>query len=196
LRYWDFYHLFVGAWVLWIVSWVLAALWSARTTARPSLIVEAPNRIITFVGFLMMGRAFRLDWGVAWRLELWAVWFCFALTIGGFAFAWWARLHLGALWSGTVTRKQDHRVIDTGPYRFVRHPIYTGLITSAFATASAAGYWEMLAGACLIMLGFWLKARLEESFLIEGLGEAEYAAYRARVPMLIPFTKGWGGGRV
>ncbi len=63
------------------------------------------------------------------------------------------------------------------------------------ATAIAAGYWEMLAGACLMTLGFWLKAQLEERFLIAGLGEAEYAAYRQRVPMLIPFTKGWGGGR-
>ena len=52
------------------------------------------------------------------------------LTIPGFLFAWWARLHLGRLWSGTVTRKADHRIVDTGPYAIVRHPIYTGLLAS------------------------------------------------------------------
>ena len=90
------------------------------------------------------------------------------------------------LWSGTITRKQDHRIVDTGPYALVRHPIYTGLLLAGFATAIARGRWEALIGAALFALGCWIKARQEERFLSEELGH-EYAAYRKRVPMLVPF---------
>ena len=57
------------------------------------------------------------------------------MVTAGLAFCWWARLHLGAMWSGTVTRKDDHHIVDTGPYGLVRHPIYTGLIFSALGQA-------------------------------------------------------------
>src|SRR5205823_2512433 len=110
-----------------------------------------------------------------------------ALTAVGFAFAWWARLHLGKLWSAFVTRKDEHRIIDTGPYRIVRHPIYTGIILAAVAVAVLKGNFYAFTGAFLIVAGFWMKARLEERFLSEQLGPETYAAYRRRAPMLIPF---------
>jgi protein-S-isoprenylcysteine O-methyltransferase Ste14 len=109
-----------------------------------------------------------------------------ALTLAGLLFAWWARIHLGRLWSGSITRKQDHRVVDTGPYALVRHPIYTGLIFALFATAIAQATARALAGAVLIAFGFWLKARAEERFLAAELGADAYGAYRRRVPMLMP----------
>ncbi|HVY84389.1 MAG TPA: isoprenylcysteine carboxylmethyltransferase family protein, partial [Caulobacterales bacterium] len=108
------------------------------------------------------------------------------------AFAWWARVTLGALWSGNVTRKEDHRIVDTGPYGVVRHPIYTGILLGVWGTALFLGRWETLLGALLMTIGFWLKAKLEESFLVAGLGEAAYADYKRRVPMLLPLAKGWG----
>ena len=110
-----------------------------------------------------------------------------ALCITGFAFAWWARLHLGRLWSAFVTRKADHRIIDTGPYGIVRHPIYTGIILAALALAIVKGTVYAVAGTLLATLGFWIKARLEEGFLREQLGADAYDAYRRRVPMLLPF---------
>ena len=110
-----------------------------------------------------------------------------ALTAAGFAFAWWARLHLGKLWSAFVTRKDEHRIIDSGPYGIVRHPIYTGIILAAVAVAILKGNLYAFTGALLIVAGFWIKARLEERFLSEQLGPEAYAVYRSRVPMLIPF---------
>ncbi len=110
-----------------------------------------------------------------------------ALCIAGFAFAWWARLHLGKLWSAFVTRKTDHRIIDTGPYAIVRHPIYTGIILAMFAVAVLKGTIYTIAGAIIGAFGFWIKARLEERFLRQQLGAEAYDAYRRRVPMLIPF---------
>jgi protein-S-isoprenylcysteine O-methyltransferase Ste14 len=78
-------------------------------------------------------------------------------------------------------------VIDTGPYSLVRHPIYTGILLAVVATAAAKGTVFGVAGALTIMLGLWMKARLEESWLSEELDNSAYEAYRRRVPMLVPF---------
>jgi len=107
----------------------------------------------------------------------------------GIAFAWWARLHLGRLWSGRITRKVDHRVVDSGPYGIVRHPIYTGLLLSLLATSVAKGTVPGIAGFALLLLGIWMKAGLEERWLTQELGEGDYESYRRRVPMLLPFGR-------
>jgi protein-S-isoprenylcysteine O-methyltransferase Ste14 len=114
------------------------------------------------------------------------------LTLPGFAFAWWARIHLGRLWSGSVTRKEGHRVVDTGPYAIVRHPIYTGLIWATLVSAVAVGTIVSVLGVGAMILGFWLKARLEERFLVQELGPHAYDTYCRSVPMLLPFRLGGG----
>jgi protein-S-isoprenylcysteine O-methyltransferase Ste14 len=114
-------------------------------------------------------------------------WSMVAVAAGGFLFAWWARIYLGGLWSGSITRKEGHTVVDTGPYRIVRHPIYTGILTAAVATAVTTGTAHAILGALLLIVGYWMKARLEESFLREQLGAEAYDSYRRRVPMLLPF---------
>ena len=122
-----------------------------------------------------------------WTLPISAGWAMVLLCAMGFGFAWWARLHLGQLWSAFVTRKADHRIVDTGPYGIVRHPIYTGIIAAAIALALVKGTVIAFAGALLAAFGFWVKARLEEGFLSEQLGAEAYDSYRRRVPMLVPF---------
>jgi protein-S-isoprenylcysteine O-methyltransferase Ste14 len=112
---------------------------------------------------------------------------CIGLIALGFAFCWWARVELGPLWSGQVVKKADHRVIATGPYRVVRHPIYTGILLAVFATAAAKGTVLGLIGALIITVGLWMKARLEEGWLRDELGAGAYDNYRRRVPMLVPF---------
>jgi len=179
-------------WGVWALSWFLAAIWTRQTTARASWAQEMPYRIVTIIGVVLLFGFFRGGvFGYGWDVSEAELWILLALVVAGFAFAWWARLHLGALWSGTITRKQDHRIVDTGPYALVRHPIYTGILLSGFATAIARGRWEALIGAFLFALGCWIKARQEERFLSEELGP-EYAAYRKRVPMLVPFTGALG----
>ena len=112
-----------------------------------------------------------------------------ALTLAGTLFTWWARIHLGRFWSNAITRKEGHRVIDTGPYGLVRHPIYTGLIGAMLATAIAVGTVTAMLGAFLIAIGLWQKARMEEGFLTSELGADAYGPYCRRVPMLIPFLR-------
>jgi protein-S-isoprenylcysteine O-methyltransferase Ste14 len=110
-----------------------------------------------------------------------------AVMLVGLLFTWWARIHLGRLWSSVITRKEDHRIIDTGPYGMVRHPIYTGLILALLATAVAEGTVTGLIGSALVIFGIWLKASSEERFLMAELGPDLYGSYCRRVPMLVPF---------
>ena len=180
-----FAPLLAGLWLAWIVSWHVAALW------RGSKREEAPRRAyrwhvaIAIVGFLLVFSRWQ-PLPRLWPASDALGWAMVALTVAGFAFAWWARIHLGKLWSGGIERMAEHRVVDSGPYALVRHPIYTGLIAAAFATAAIrATPWALL-GAGLFALGFALKAKVEERFLEAELGG--YEAYRARAPMLVPFV--------
>jgi protein-S-isoprenylcysteine O-methyltransferase Ste14 len=91
------------------------------------------------------------------------------------------------MWSARITRKTDHKVVDSGPYALVRHPIYTGLLLALLATAAAKGTMLGVAGFLILLIGIWVKARLEERWLTEELGADAYGNYRRRVPMLVPF---------
>lgn len=176
-------------WIVWGVSWYLAAMWSSRTQSRASVAEQLPYRLLTLAGFFLLfgvnpGRSH--NYLIFWSLPRAAAWTMTGLCAVGFVFCWWARLHLGKLWSAFVTRKSDHHILDTGPYGIVRHPIYTGLILAVIAITVLKGNLYSLAGALVIIAGFWIKARLEEDFLSQQLGPETYAAYRRRVPMLVP----------
>jgi protein-S-isoprenylcysteine O-methyltransferase Ste14 len=177
-------------WIVWALSWFLAAAWSSRAQSRASIAQQLPYRLLTISGFVLLFavRTNRYHGPLRlWTLPISAGWAMVLLCAMGFGFAWWARLHLGQLWSAFVTRKADHRIVDTGPYGIVRHPIYTGIIAAAIALALVKGTVIPMGGALLAVFGFWVKARLEEGFLCEQLGAEVYDAYRRRVPMLVPF---------
>ena len=106
--------------------------------------------------------------------------------VGGIAWCWWARVHLARFWSPNITRKDGHHIVDTGPYRLVRHPIYSGFIVIYLGMAIICTTALALLAVPVMTFGLWLKARLEERFLIEELGAAAYDGYGTRTPMLIP----------
>jgi|HubBroStandDraft_4_1064222.scaffolds.fasta_scaffold88083_2 protein-S-isoprenylcysteine O-methyltransferase Ste14 len=183
---------FAIIWIGWIVSWMAAAFWSNRTE-RIALTGETLlYRVCIATGFILMTpwASRRILAVPLWHVGLGGAYALAALTLGGILFAWWARIHIGRLWSGSITRKEGHHVVDTGPYALVRHPIYTGLIFALLATAAAQATANALAGAALLSFGFWLKARAEERFLTAELGADAYGAYRRRVPMLVPPLRG------
>jgi protein-S-isoprenylcysteine O-methyltransferase Ste14 len=176
-------------WLAWWASWWLAASWTAPTTAKALAKDEIRYRVLTAIGVVLLLAPLgpiSVATFVHDPSQL-GSWLLVLLALAGFAFAWWARLHLGTLWSSSITRKEGHHVVDTGPYALVRHPIYTGIIAAAFATALERGTALSIFGALLMTLSFVIKARLEEQFLGAELGEETYASYRRRVPMLIPF---------
>jgi protein-S-isoprenylcysteine O-methyltransferase Ste14 len=107
------------------------------------------------------------------------------LTILGLAFAAWARDVLGRNWSGRVVIQVDHQLITAGPYAFVRHPLYTGLLTALTGTTLVSGDFGSLLGLFLAISIFRHKARREEQLLEAEFG-AGYATYRASTGSLLP----------
>lgn len=179
-----------AAWLLWLVTWILAAGWSARTASHHDLGAESPSRVLTLAALVMILASYwPVGFGVLWVTPLAIGWAMFALACAGLVFTWAARLHLGPLWSSTAAPTEDHRIVDTGPYGVVRHPVYAGLLLAVIATAAERGRVEAVAGALVLIAAIALRAKLEERFLRRDLGDETYARYRARVPMLLPFAK-------
>ncbi len=186
-------------WGIWVVTWVAAAVWANRTVGQPPIGSQTFYRLVEYAGFaLLLFYAVRRTHDGHFvpafgGRQLWVLpdeikWAMVGVASLGFAFCWWARIHLGRLWSGSVTRKEGHRVIDTGPSAIVRHPIYTGIIAAALATMAVRGTATAATGAALIVFGYILKGRLEERFLRGELGTEAYDAYARKTPMLVPFV--------
>ncbi len=89
----------------------------------------------------------------------------------------WARRHLGAQWSGEITIKVDHQLICSGPYRILRHPIYTAWLAMYIGPAIVSGEWHALLGAAVALFAYARKIRIEEATLLQNFGD-QYAAYR------------------
>ena len=181
---------FAIIWIGWMVSWFAASFWSARTKKREGSWETWAYRAAVLIGGLLLLHSARRMLGETrlWHVGYGGAYALASLTFAGVVFAWWARLHLGRLWSSAIARKEGHRVVDSGPYALVRHPIYTGLLVAIFATAAAQATVSGCAGAALVAFGLWLKARTEERFLTRELGADAYGDYCRRVPMLVPFT--------
>ena len=176
-------------WLAWVVSWVVASFWSGRTKSHVRTWDSWVYRLPILIGAILLS-----PWtaGALGASQLYdpgniGTYLLALVVLFGISFTWWARIHLGRFWSNAITHKEDHRVVDTGPYGVVRHPIYTGLIIAILATGVAVATWTSLLGALLISFGEWQKARMEEGFLTAELGAEAYGPYCKRVPMIVPF---------
>jgi protein-S-isoprenylcysteine O-methyltransferase Ste14 len=180
---------FAVLWGGWVISWLVAAIWASRAAQRPPFLQEIPYRLLTTIGALLVVLQFRRPGlgMIFWDPPAVVGWLLFLIAAAGIAFTWWARIYLGTLWSGSVTRKADHRIVDTGPYGVVRHPIYTGILTAIYAAVLDTPGPFNIAGAVILTVAFVIKLRLEEKFLMQELGAEAYEAYRRRVPALVPF---------
>jgi protein-S-isoprenylcysteine O-methyltransferase Ste14 len=181
-------------WGLFFISWIAAVVWTAPAIKDGSRLLSLRDTFFYILGFGLLfskGEWFPRLWDV--RIVIGSL--LLAAEILSFAFAWWARIHLGNLWSGKITLRTGHRVITTGPYRLVRHPIYTALIGASWALALLRGFPTSLLGAAILTGQMIFKARREEAFLRAELGAEAYDTYAARTPMILPrlirpFTSG------
>jgi protein-S-isoprenylcysteine O-methyltransferase Ste14 len=127
----------------------------------------------------------RADWqSLAWHTPVVRV-LGLAILLAATAFAIWARLALGAMWSPAPTVKQEHQLRTSGPYAITRHPIYTGILTMLLGSAllAGAGPWIVAFPVYLVLLQF--KIRIEERLMLAEFPD-DYPGYRQRVPQLIP----------
>jgi protein-S-isoprenylcysteine O-methyltransferase Ste14 len=184
--------LFAVIWIGWLVSWLGASFWSSPVQKRAVTWHTWVYRVALLAGAVLLVHSTRrlLHEPRLWHVGYDGAYALAGVSLAGLLLAWWARIYLGPLWSGSVVRKEGHHVVDTGPYAWVRHPIYSGLMLAIVATAAAQGTISGYLGAACIVIGFWLKARIEERLLSAELGADAYGAYRRRVPMLVPFLPG------
>lgn len=178
-------------WLAWVVSWVVASFWSGRTKSHVRTRDSWRYRLPILLGAILL---MPLTANLVGAMPLYrpgnaGTYALVVVAVLGIAFTWWARIHLGRFWSNAITQKEDHRIIDTGPYGMVRHPIYTGLIVAILATGVAVATWPALLGALCVSFGQWQKARMEETFLRAELGAEAYGAYCRRVPMIVPMMR-------
>lgn len=108
-----------------------------------------------------------------------------ALLVLGLGFCIWARVHIGRNWGSPMTQKQDPELVTSGPYRLVRHPIYSGVLVAGVGTAVALS-WMWLTIVALAAIYFTYSATVEERYLTEQFPDT-YPAYRRSTKMLVPF---------
>jgi protein-S-isoprenylcysteine O-methyltransferase Ste14 len=113
-------------------------------------------------------------------------WIAVLLLVFGVAFSIWARLALGKNWSGVVEVKVDHELVNHGPYRWVRHPIYTGMLIALLGTGLAAGEVRGLLAFLIAFTSLWIKSRVEERWMLREFGDL-YATYRRTSWALLPY---------
>jgi len=187
----SYRQLMLWLWLAWLVYWVVSAL-SVKSTRRRESLGSRLSHVVP----LLTGVALILWPRVAWQwlsLRLLPpgplqVALGLVLLALGLAFTVWARVYLGRNWSGMVTVKEGHELIRSGPYAYVRHPIYTGLLVALLGSAVTRGELRALIGLGIVAGAFIRKLRIEERFMRE-LFPQQYQRYCAEVPALIPFTR-------
>ena len=179
-----------SCWGVFMVVWLLAAIFTKRTVYRESRIQRIGYMAPVLIGAWLVFRGYRLSFPFNLQiiphtdpvLVVAAV-----LCICGVSLCLWARAVLGRNWSGTVTLKEDHELIVRGPYRLVRHPIYTGLLTMMAGTAMAHGHLGGMLGVVIVFVSLWIKSSYEEEVMGRQFPD-QYSAYRERVRRIIPFV--------
>jgi protein-S-isoprenylcysteine O-methyltransferase Ste14 len=174
-------------WFAWVIYWAAAARRVKAVAWRESTLSRASHRLPLVVAFGLLVSPSMPGWlGAQWIEQRWSLLAVGAgLVAAGLLLSVWARALLGGNWSGTVTVKQGHEIVRSGPYRWIRHPIYTGLLLAFCGSALALGQWRGLIGLALLLAAYWRKIHLEERRLEQHFGAA-YADYRRSSWALIP----------
>ncbi|MFZ0746507.1 MAG: isoprenylcysteine carboxylmethyltransferase family protein [Terracidiphilus sp.] len=186
---WFYESFFPVVWILFLLYWEIKA-GKTKTTQRLEPAASRILRVFIFLIAIALLSTTRipLPWlyRPLWPVGLLPFWLGAAVTIAGLLFAVWAREHLGRNWSRSVTIKQDHELITTGPYAVVRHPIYTGILTGFLGMAIAISEVRGFIAFGLVFLALWIKLRMEEQWMRSQFGET-YATYAHQTAALVPY---------
>lgn len=181
-------YLFDLPWLVFVVYWIIGAANTRRTAQKESFASRYGVMLLVVTSYVLMFDN-AADIGVLGTRFLPRT---LPIAIAGIVVTWlgvglacWARIHLGRNWSGRVTIKEGHELIRTGPYSHLRHPIYTGLITGGVGAVLFVGHWRTVLGLVILVVGFSMKAKKEESMLSQQFGEA-FQEHRKHTGFLLP----------
>lgn len=170
--------------LVWLVTWLRTKRTQERADFGSRLLYGLP---VFAAFFLLFNDNIHFGW-LGSRIiprSIWVEALAVLLTATGIAFAIWARFYIGENWSSAVSIKVGHQLIRTGPYSWVRHPIYSGLLLAMIGSALARREPRGLIAFVLLWLGFWIKSRMEEGFMHKAFG-SEYQEYSRSTGALIP----------
>jgi protein-S-isoprenylcysteine O-methyltransferase Ste14 len=176
-------------WLSWLLYWWLGARNVKPTRWREPLGAQLLHRVPLILAFMLIAAPRWVPRVMMRRFLPVGPAFLVAGTVllaAGLGFSVWARRHLGRNWSANVVVKEDHALVRTGPYRYVRHPIYTGLLLALLGMAVAIGEWRGLVGVLFALVAFARKSGEEEKRMRETF--PEYEQYRRETAALVPFV--------
>ena len=176
-------------WWIWGAYWLVSAIKVKKTKSSESRGQRISHLLPLGICFLLLfskGWDFLLLNERLWPETEWIEYLGNALNLTGLLFSFWARLHLGKNWSATVTLKEGHQLITSGPYRLVRNPIYTGILWAMVGDSICLGKSRGPLAVIMASVAFIKKLQREERFLSSEFG-AEFLKYKSRVKALIPF---------
>jgi protein-S-isoprenylcysteine O-methyltransferase Ste14 len=178
-----------AAWVIFLVYWIISSFAAKRIAQSEDRGGKAARFVTLVIAWILLTDAADPRLGVLSKRFMpwipWLEWLAAAMTVGGVAFAIWARVHIGKFWSASVALKSEHKLIRSGPYSRIRHPIYTGIIVALFATALVIGRYAALLAFAIYFVGFCYKARKEEALLAGQFGSA-FDEHRRSTGFLLP----------
>lgn len=176
-----------GLWIAFLAVWFTWALKTKPVKSRESVVSRLSYALPTVAAAYTMSGRIEPRWLhiPIFPASLWLQLLAVLITAVGIGFAVWARAYLGGNWSSSVTVKVGHELVHTGPYRWVRHPIYSGLILGLFGTALAQRKVGGLVAVALFYIGFKIKSRIEERAMTSTFG-TEYDEYCRSTGAIIP----------
>jgi protein-S-isoprenylcysteine O-methyltransferase Ste14 len=182
------HQIIIASWITFAVYWMVSALRTKLVAERQSVLSTLAHRIPIGLGWWTL--AYR-NWPPPMKRMIvpqaeWVQMAGAAICVYGLVFTIWARRTLAGNWSSDVTFKQGHELVKIGPYRYVRHPIYTGLLIMSLGTAVAIGQLHCWLSLPITAAGFWIKLSQEERLLLRHFPD-EYLAYQNHVKALVPF---------
>jgi protein-S-isoprenylcysteine O-methyltransferase Ste14 len=184
-------YLFPVMWIAWAVYWGLLSRDVKPAERIESLISRMLHVVPLGIAVALLGLRRVPGPVLNERFYPWTPWMFWAAALAtgcGLAFTVWARVHLGRNWSGIVTIKAGHDLVTSGPYRIVRHPIYSGLLLAVIGSALARGEWRGILAVAIAFAALWRKLRMEERWMHGRFGR-QYEAYARRVPALVPWRR-------
>jgi protein-S-isoprenylcysteine O-methyltransferase Ste14 len=180
-------QLIAACWILFVFYWIVSARSIKPAAEHQSWTSMLAHRVPVWLGAILLFMPRATPFGMmviphTVTMESLGV----AICMLGLSAAIWSRKTLADNWSSNVEFKQDHKLVERGPYHFVRHPIYTSLLLMCLGTAIVSSRLAAMVSLLLYFTGFWIKLKQEERLLLRHFPD-EYPAYQARVKALVPF---------
>ncbi len=182
-------HFIAACWLVFVSVWLIGSVSTKRSVYRQSTGERARYWLLLVIAYFLLTQGRRFPYPLSLVLvprTTLSGWTGAVLCGCGLAIAIWARLILGRNWSGVVTLKEDHELVQRGPYRFVRHPIYTGLQGMFLGAAIAFGHLAAFIAVPMVFASFWIKLNQEERLMLKQFPH-DYPDYQRRVKRIIPF---------